>query len=125
VSDATGRRRRSVIVVAIIAAVGILFFALVWLTTGGDSAAQRAVQRLRPGQSHNEALQILEGVDYTDTVSKGSGLVVFNADGEDVWLVILSDQVVKIHRIAETGSPWERMGRALERRALALIHRFG
>jgi hypothetical protein len=123
VPDATGRRRK-LVVAAIVVAAGMLFLVLVWFTAGGDSAAQRAVQQLRLGQSHDEVLQILQGVDYADAVSKGSGLVVFNVDGDDVWLAMSSDHVVKIQRFAETGPAWERMGRAFERRLLALIHRF-
>jgi hypothetical protein len=76
VPEAAGRRRWSVVDVANVVLAGMLFVGLVWFAIDGDSAAQRAWRRLQTGQSHDEVLQILEGVDYDDEVSSGSGALL-------------------------------------------------
>ncbi len=108
-------RCRRLTLVAVVLAVAVGGLAVFYVASTFDSAAERAVGRLRPGLTTAEARRALADVPYLDYVREGSGALVVEVPSGNVSVAISGDRVAAIDRVPDTGPVWDRLRRTWDR----------
>jgi hypothetical protein len=111
----SGRRRRWVLGIGVLALVLSLVVAMLGVVHRSDLAAEQTAQQLQPGMTRFEARQILKDLPYVDAVRKGDGELFFYGNGEWVFLTIQQNRVTRVEHQPDDGPAWDRMRRKWDR----------